>query len=288
MDQFVNVGLTTATSISVLVIVAVGLAVIFGLMGVINMAHGEFIMVGAFVTLTAVKSGVNFWLAVPLAALSVGAFGLLIERVLVRFLYGRLVETILATWGLALIMVQLVVLIFGTTTQGIPTPLGSLTVGRYSVSQYNLFLILAAILILLGLYVVFKHTRYGLLAQASTQIPEMAAALGINQRRVNMITFSFGCGLAGLAGALIAPVVGVLPYMGQALVGKAFVTVIVGGPAFIMGTAMAAGALGLVDSIVSNLLNTALGAVALLVVAMVLIRFLPTGLSGTLRRGHSL
>ena len=284
VDQLVNLAVSVMTSVALLVIVSVGLAVIFGMMGVINLAHGEFLMLGAFFTLSGVRSGLNIWVAMVVAALAVGAVGLAVERLLIQFLYGRLAATMLATWGLSLILVQVVVLAYGPATQGIPTPLGSVEIGQYSVSQYNLVLIVAAGLLLAVVLWVFTRTRYGTMARAATQLPQMASAVGINAKRINMLTFAFGAALAGAGGALLAPVVGVVPNMGQAYVGRAFMTVVVGGPGVLTGTAAAAGLLGSVDSFVSNVFSSFLGTASLLLVAIVLLRLLPTGISGRLRR----
>jgi branched-chain amino acid transport system permease protein len=279
-DQLANLGITILTNAALLVVMSIGLAVIFGMMGVINLAHGEFLMLGAFFTLTGVRAGLNIWLAMLAASIAVGVLGIAVERALIQFLYGRLAATMLATWGLSLILVQLVVIVYGPTTQGIPTPLGSFRVGRFSVAWYSVVLIASAV-VLLGLVLwVLTRTRYGLLARASTQLPGMAAALGVNPRQVNMLTFGFGSALAGAGGALLAPIAGVVPSMGQAYVGRAFMTVVVGGPGVLTGTASAAGLLGTVNSVVSQTTTPLLGTTALLVVSMVLLRLLPTGISG--------
>ncbi len=283
-DRLVNLALSLLTSVATLVIISIGLAVIFGMMGVINLAHGEFLMLGAFFTLSGQRAGLSVWLAMLVAALAVGVVGLVVERLLIQFLYGRLAATMLATWGLSLVLVQAVVLIYGSATQGIPTPLRSIQIGRYSVSEYNLVLIAAAVLLLGLVFWVFTRTRYGTMARAATQLPQMASAIGINAKQVNMFTFAFGAALAGAGGALLAPVAGVVPSMGQAYVGRAFMTVVVGGPGVLTGTASAAGLLGSVDSVVSNLATSFLGTAMLLVVAIVLLRVLPTGISGRLRR----
>lgn len=283
-DAVINMVVSLATSVSLLVIISIGLAVVFGMMGVINLAHGEFLMLGAFFTLSGHRAGLNIWLAMVVAALGVGVVGLVVERLLVQFLYGRLAATLLATWGLSLILVQAVVLIYGPATRGLPTPLGSSRVGGYSISQYNLVLIGMAVVLLGLVYVVFTRTRYGIKARAATQLPGMAAAVGVNAKATNMVTFGFGAALAGAGGALLAPVAGVLPGMGLAYVGKAFMTVVVGGPGVLTGTASAAGLLGTVDSAVSNAATSFLGTVALLGVAIVLLRVLPTGISGRIGR----
>jgi len=284
LDQLTNLAVSLLSSVALLVIVSVGLAVIFGMMGVINLAHGEFLMLGAFFTLSGVRAGLNVWVAMVVASVAVGVVGLVVERLLIQFLYGRLAATMLATWGLSLILVQVVVLVYGPATQGIPTPLGSMSIGRFSLSKYNLVLIAAAALLLAVVYWVFTRTRYGTMARAATQLPQMASAIGINAKRINMLTFAFGAALAGAGGALLAPVAGVVPSMGQAYVGRAFMTVVVGGPGVLTGTAAASGLLGSVYSVVSNVFSSFLGTASLLVVAIVLLRLLPTGISGRLRR----
>lgn len=279
-DQLANLVLSLLTNVSLLVVISIGLAVIFGMMGIINLAHGEFLMLGAFAALAAVRAGLTFWFAIVFAALAVGIFGLIVERLLIRHLYGRLVDSMLATWGLSLILVQGVVFVFGPSTQGIPTPLGSIKIGDYSFSVYELVLIVAA-LVLLGLVLwVFTRTRYGVMARAATQLPSMASAVGINTGRINMVTFAFGSALAGAGGALLAPIAGVVPNMGQAYVARAFMTVVVGGPGVLTGTTAASALLGSVENVVSGLLTSFYGQGALLVTAIVLLRFMPTGLSG--------
>lgn len=283
-DQITNLLLSMALGVSLLVIVSIGLAVIFGMMGIINLAHGEFLMLGAYFTLTAVRAGFDLWLAMILASLAVGVFGLIVERLLIHHLYGRLADSMLATWGLSLILAQGVALLFGPSTQGIPTPLGSLRIGNYSVAAYSLVLIAAAIFLVALVLWVFTQTRYGTMARAATQLPAMAAAVGINTQRINMLTFGFGAALAGAGGALLAPLAGVVPSMGQAYIARAFMTVIVGGPGVLTGTSAAAGLLGSVEFAVSYLTNPFLGQGALLILAIVILRFLPTGLSGRWRR----
>ena len=284
LNWLLNLLLSMQLSIAVLVIVSIGLAVVFGMMGIINLAHGEFLMLGAYTTLVAVRAGLPLWLAMILAAGAVGVFGLMVERLLIRHLYGRLADSMLATWGLSLIMAQAMVLIFGPSTQGIATPAGSIQIGSYSVSYYSLVLVAAALLLLAIVFWVFTRTRYGVMARAATQIPEMAAAVGINSDLITAGTFAFGSALAGAAGALLAPLVGVMPTMGQAYIARAFMTVIVGGPGVLSGTATASVLLGGAENVVSYLSTPFFGQGALLVLAIVLLRVLPTGLSGRWQR----
>jgi len=271
-------------SIAILVLVSLGLSVLFGMMGIINLAHGEFLMFGAFATLAGVRSGLPLPIAMVLATLVVAVFGWVVERALIRHLYGRLADSMLATWGLSLIMSQVAVYIFGPTTQGIPTPGGSLQVGGYSISVYSIVLILAAFALLGIVYAVFTRTRYGVMARAAVQRPQMASAIGIDPRRVNALTFMLGAGLAGAAGALLAPMVGVMPTMGEAYIARAFMTVVVGGSGVLTGAAAASTLLGGVENVVSYLSTPFFGQAALLVLAICLVRVMPTGISGRLRR----
>ncbi|MGH7358195.1 MAG: ABC transporter permease subunit [Candidatus Rokuibacteriota bacterium] len=280
MDALINFLISLLDSAATLVIISIGLAVVFGMMRVINFAHGEFLMLGAFVTVSSVRTGVPFWLAIPVSGVAVGAFGLVVERLVIQRLYGRLAATMLATFGLSLIMVKCAELIWGTSTQGIETPLGSFRIGDYSFSVYTLVTIGAALVLLAGMLWVFTRTRFGIQARAATQLPGMAAALGVNARRLSMLTFALGSALAGVAGALLAPVTAVTPNMGQAYIAQAFTTVVVGGPAVVTGTASAGGLLGTTQTTISELTTAVLGVAALLVTAIVVLRFLPTGLSG--------
>ena len=283
MDQALTIAVSVLTSVATLLLISIGLAVIFGLMRVINLAHGEFLMLGAYAVLVATRNGISVWIAIPLAGVSVGIFGLVVERLLIRPLYGRILDTLLATWGLSLVLVQAVSIVFGPATNGIGTPLGSVHVGGYSFSQYSLVLITMALITLTAVYLLFTRTRYGVMARAAIQNPAMARALGIDTARMNMLTFGIGSGLAGLAGALLAPVAGVVPSFGQAYVAQAFRTVIVGGPDVITGASAAAALLGGSYSLVSYLTTPFIGQAALLLIAIALLRILPRGLSGNWR-----
>jgi urea transport system permease protein len=284
MDQLANTLLGILTSVSILVLISVGLAVIFGMMGIINFAHGTFLMLGAFFTVTAVRTGLDFWPAAVIATLAMGVFGLIVERALIRHLYGRLEATMLATFGLALILEQSAVLIWGASSTGISTPLSSFRIGRFSFSEYEVALTAIALLLLVVVYLVFTRTRFGIMARATTQNPEMASTLGINARGVNMGTFAFGAALAGAGGAALAPITSVSPSMGNGYIADAFMTVVVGGAGVVTGTTISAGLLGSVKHLVSERTSVVLGALALLVLAIAILRVMPEGISGRLRR----
>jgi urea transport system permease protein len=219
-----------------------------------------------------------------IATLAMGAFGLAVERLLIRHLYGRLEATMLATFGLALILEQAAVLIWGTSSTGISTPLSSFRIGRFSFSEYEVALTAIALLLLVVVYLVFTRTRFGIMARATTQNPEMASTLGINARGVNMGTFAFGAALAGAGGAALAPITSVSPSMGNGYIADAFMTVVVGGAGVVTGTTISAGLLGSVKHLVSERTSVVLGALALLVLAIAILRVMPEGISGRLRR----
>ncbi|BBU30351.1 branched-chain amino acid ABC transporter permease [Burkholderia sp. THE68] len=287
MSALLVIASSILTSVSVLVLISLGLALIFGLMKIVNMAHGEFIMVGAFTVVSLVRfMNCPLWIAVLLAGVASAILGAVVERTLVRPLYKlRLVDTLLVTFGLSLVLFQLAVDIFGTTSPGISTPLGAISVGEYSLSVYSAVVLpCSAVAVIGALYLIFTKTRYGLLARATAQNPEMASALGVFAPRVNLLTFSLGCGIAGLAGGLIAPVVAVSPSLGQAYVAQAFMAVVTGGPAFLMGSVASSALLGSIANIVSQVLTTLWGVAALLLAAMFIIRFMPRGLSASWTR----
>lgn len=281
MDLAAILALDVLNGVASLILLCTGLAIIFGMMRIINLAHGEFLMLGAYATVVSTNAGVNIWVAMLVVApLFVGAVSLVVERCLIRFLYGRLVDTMLATWGLSLFIVGLVTTLYGNTIQGVPTPLGGFSIGAYRSSLYTLFLVAMAVLLLAAVWAVLRYTRLGLIARATMQNPAMAAALGVSPNRVYMATFAVGAAITGLAGGLLAPVSGVVPTMGAAYVAKAFITVVGGGSAILAGTASAAGLFGFINQMAAYLTTPVFGEVTLFVSAIILIRVLPQGISG--------
>ena len=285
MDQIAVTVIGVLFAVSTLVLLALGLAVIFGMMGVLNLAQGELLMLGAYTVLIATSHGLSVWVGILLAPIVVGAIGVVFERAIIRFLYGRPLDTLLATWGLSLLLVGAVTLIMGPTTEGVATPLGSIEIGRYGFSVYRLVVIAISVGAVLATYLVLRYTRFGLIARATMQAPRLVAVSGVEPRLVYMGTFSCGAALAGLAGAVMAPLTGVVPSMGLAFIAKIFITVMVGGSTVLFGTAASAGVLGLVESATSYASTPIYGQVAMLSVALVLLRLLPNGMSGLWRGG---
>lgn len=280
MDQIASASIAVVTSVAMLTLISLGLAVIFGMMRVINFAHGEFIMLGGYATVLSTNQGVNIWVAMlVISPLFVALVGAVAERLIIRRLYGRMIVTMLATWGLSLFLIGLVTAILGNTTRGVAAPLGSVEIGAFSVGVYQLVLIAITAILVGATWLVLARTRLGLIARATMSNPDMAAALGISPTRVYAVTFSVGAGVTGLAGGLLAPLSGVIPYMGSSYIAQAFVTVISGGGSILVGTLSAAGLFGVVDALLTRFTTPVLGQMGVLLVAIVLLRALPSGLS---------
>lgn len=282
MDLVLSLILQIIYGIANLALISLGLAIIFGMMRVINLAHGEFLMLGGYTVVVATNNGVNLWIAMLiLAPLVVGILGVIVERLLIRWLYGRMVDTLLATWGLSLLFIGIITSIFGaSTTTTISPPLGVVTIGDYTSSGYEMFLIGVTVTLLVAVFLVLKFTTLGLVARGTMQNAEMSAALGVSTSRIYMITFGLGAAVSGLAGGLLAPITGVLPTIGAVYIAKAFITVISGGAAILAGTTSASVLLGGINGVVSFLTGPTLGEVALLVTAIILLRLMPTGITG--------
>jgi urea transport system permease protein len=271
-------------SFAYLVLAALGLAVIFGMMGVINLAHGEFIMCGAYVTIIAAKRGVPLPLAMLLGAIAAALAGVVIERLVIRHLYDRLFDSVVATWAISLIVQQTMLLVAGPSLEGIGTPFGSFSLGDYSFSTYRAVLPIIALSILFGLYLLFFKTTYGVCARATIQNANIAQCLGLRTDRLYTLTFALGAGLAGLTGALYAPTMTAVPTMGNNFIVQAFVSVVVGGANVIAGTTPAAGVLAIIQTALTASYGQLIGQIGLLVTVIVVIRLMPQGLGNLFTR----
>ncbi|KQR81701.1 urea ABC transporter [Burkholderia sp. Leaf177] len=288
MDLTGLLAFNVLTGVATLVLITIGLGVIYGMMRIINLAHGEFMMLGAYTAVTASTAGVNIWVSMLiLPPIVVGLVGLILERTIIRFLYGRMMDTMLATWGISLGLIGLITSIFGNVVKSVQMPVGSFSIGQYHVSAYSLVIIGIALVVLVALLVLLRRTRFGLILRATMQNPAMSASLGVRPSAVYMATFSLGAALAGLAGGVLSPISGVSPGMGGAYIAKAFITVLGGGPAIIAGTGLAAGLFGFINEIVSFLSTPVIGDIALLASAVLLIRILPQGITGRFLRRSS-
>ena len=269
-------------SFGFIVLATVGLAIIFGMMGVINLAHGEFILIGVYGTALPYHAGVPLPAAMVVGVLVTTVFGVVIERTIVHRFYDRLLDSMVATWGLALIISQGLLIVFGSSLDSISTPLGNIGYGPFSSSIYSkIVLPLIALLVLGGLYLLFTRTNFGIKARATIEDPETARAMGIDTDRMYVATFAIGSALAGLTGALYAPALGsITPNRGSTFLVEAFVAVVVGGPSVIIGTLTASGVLSVFNAAGSILFGTFIGQMFLLMVAIVALRVLPSGISG--------
>lgn len=286
MDLAIVVGIDFIYAVATLALISIGLAIVFGMMRIINLAHGEFMVMGSYSAAVAVHHHVNIWIAILIIPpVTVAIIGAAIEYLIVRRLYGRMVETMLATWGLSLFIVGVLTMIFGDITEGVPTPLPGITIGFYQASSYSLFVIAVSFVTIAGVYLVLRSSRLGLLARGTMQNAEMAAALGVDTSRIYAVTFAFGAALAGLAGGVLAPISGVFPSIGGSYIGRAFITVIGGGPAALVGTISASSLFGFINQLATFVTNPVYGEVALLVAAIILIRLLPQGITGRFFRG---
>jgi urea transport system permease protein len=283
---------------SVLLVVALGLAITFGLMGVINMAHGEIMVVGAYATYMTqtffsrhfgpVGQEWYFVVALPVSFLSAAAMGILLERGIIRFLYKRPLESLLATWGVSLVLQQVFRLVFGAANVQVSSPSwlsGNFTINDVIFGWNRLFVIGFAILIVFCTWLLLSKTPLGLLIRAVMQNREMAACMGVRTERVNMLTFAFGSGLAGLAGAFLSQIGNVGPGLGQNYIVDCFMTVVVGGVGSIVGTVWSAFGIGVADQTLQQiLLNPVLGKITVLGAIILFLQWKPGGLFPTRSR----
>ncbi|MBK8479174.1 MAG: urea ABC transporter permease subunit UrtB [Opitutaceae bacterium] len=300
---------------SILLVVALGLAITFGLMGVINMAHGEMIAVGAYTTYVVQnlfgdglalspfgKFTINlpglhatgwayqsyFLVAIPLSFLAAALVGVALERGVIRFLYRRPLESLLATWGVSLVLQQLFRFIFGANNVQVSSPAflsGNWTINDILLGWNRVFVIGFAGLIVLGVWLVLTRTSLGLLIRAVMQNRTMASCLGVRSSRVNMLTFGLGSGLAGLAGAFLSQIGNVGPALGQDYIVDCFMTVVVGGVGNIGGTVISAFGIGMTDQALQQiLLNPVLGKILVLVAIILFLQWRPAGLFVTRSR----
>jgi branched-subunit amino acid ABC-type transport system permease component len=274
-----------ATNASFLLLSGLGLIVILGMMNIINLAHGELMMMGAYTATILVHRGVPFPLTIVAAFIAVALVGAVLELLIVRRFYGERLGALVVTWGISLILSQGTLMLLGPFMPSIPIPGGSIAVGQYSFSVYWLALVLTTIVLLVALSLLYSRTTIGLQARATMQKPDMARALGVRTDVVYLLTFSLGSGLAGLSGALLAPTLSIAPFMGQQFVAPAFITVVVGGAANVIAGALGSSMLlSFVQTPVGFWLGAFLGNVALLMAALVIIRVMPDGISAAFQR----
>ncbi len=272
-----NLLLDIVTTAAILYAVALGLLIVFGVMGIISFAHGAMLTVGGYAALLVTQAGANPWLSLPAAALAGMLAGAAMEWAVLRPLYRRPLDAILATWGLGIVIGQVITLVFGRQVQFAQSPLsGAATVLGESYSQYRLLLVLVAAG-LGGLIALVLHgTRLGLVTRAVIANENLAQSLGVNSARVRFASFSLGSALASLAGALVVPLSSVDPNMGVPWLVAAFMLVLLSGSSLV-SMAAAAVVLGAAQVLVSTYLNAVLGGMTIAILAAVILRIRPTG-----------
>lgn len=274
-----------ATNASFLILCAMGLIIILGMMNIINLAHGQLIMMGSYIATISFNAGIPLPISICLSFIGTGLFGIIMEKLIVRKFYGRELGALVVTWGIGIILSQGALIVFGPFMPPIPVPLGSFQGGELSFSYYRLLLVFMSIALIVSLWLIYHHTKFGLIARATMQNPIMARNLGVNVNNVYSLTFALGAALAGLSGGLFAPISSIAPYMGDQFIAPSFITVVIGGSAnVISGAAASSIFLSLIQSPVAFWLGSFLGTVALLLAALIVIRILPNGISAYLQQ----
>ncbi len=275
---------------SVLLLAAIGLAITFGVLGVINMAHGEMVMIGAYTTFVVQEVirtsapelfGVSLFIAVPLAFLVSGSVGVAIERGVIQFLYGRPLETLLATWGISLVLQQAVRTIFGPTNREVGTPdwmAGAFKLGQLTITWNRLWIIVFSMIVFAVLLVVLRRTAFGLQMRAVTQNRRMAGAMGIRTTWIDAMTFGLGSGIAGIAGVALSQIDNVSPNLGQSYIIDSFMVVVFGGVGNLWGTLVAAMTLGVSNKFLEPYAGAVLAKILVLVFIILFIQKRPRGL----------
>lgn len=275
---------------SVLLLAAIGLAITFGVMGVINMAHGEMVMIGAYVTFVVqelIRTSApglfdySLFIALPLAFLTSGVIGIAIERGVIRWLYGRPLETLLATWGISLVLQQAVRSIFGPTNREVGNPdwmSGAFELGQMTITYNRMWIVVFALLVFAGLMLVLKKTPFGLYTRAVTQNRRMAASMGIRTPWIDALTFGLGSGIAGIAGVALSQIDNVSPNLGQGYIIDSFMVVVFGGVGNLWGTLVGAMTLGIVNKFLEPYAGAVLGKIFVLVFIILFIQKRPRGL----------
>ena len=272
-------------NIGFLILSASGLIIIFGMMGVINMAHGELMMIGAYITAFSYHAGVPAPIAVIFAGIGAGVAGMILERLVIRHFYKQLLSSLVVTWGLSLMISQGFLLVFGPTILNVPTPFGNFPVAEQTFGIYRLVLFGSALAIVATVWAVFAFTKFGTHARATMEDPDMADALGVRTRNIYVLTFGIGAAMGGVAGGMFALTATISPFFGINYTPLAFITVVVGGGAnVITGLLSSVMALAGVQTAVNNLVNVYVGYIAMMGAAFFILLLLPQGISEYLER----
>ncbi len=294
METLVPVVLNTVSYICILALVAIGLAIVFGMMDVVNLAHGEFIAIGAFTVALVQRVGgletarSTYWIGLLLAPLVGAIAGLILEACVVRPLYRRTLDTLLATYAVSLMLQKGLELGFGTLPQIIANPMPeAVPILGAPYPAFRLFTTVVAVVLIIACLLVFARTRFGTNLRAVIQNPSMAEAVGINTLLLNRIAFASGAALAALAGALVAPLASVQAHIGVFYLGKAFFVIVLGGIGSIFGSVVGSGFIGAAETLLSYEVDPSFASALVLLMAIVIIRFRPQGLVPGFSAAHA-
>ena len=284
MNFVIELGLDTLSYSLSLLLVCLGLVIIFGLMNVINMAHGEFFLLGAYAVVAMQQLQLPYWMALVLAPVVLALVGIALEELVIRHVYHRFIDTILATWGISIVLKQLIVIMFGPTSQSIVNPLPEpVHILGVVYPSFRLFIMGVALVISFATFWVFYRSNIGLAIRGVIANRPMAASLGLNTRRMDRWTFAFGAALAGFAGAVMAPIMSVDPQMGSGFLIPAFLSIMVGGIGHLLGVVLGAGIIGTTSTVISSIDTQVASQVAVFLLAIIVIRLWPEGLIGRKR-----
>jgi urea transport system permease protein len=289
LQSIITQFLSGLSVVAILMIIALGLAVIFGIAGVINMAHGEFIMVGAYVAAVVSQLGGSTFMAIPAAFLVVGLLGLLVERSIIQWIYDRPLETLLATWGVGIALQVIIKLIFGSELYYVEAPEvldgGLRFIGLLPFPYYRMFLIVVAIVMMAVTFWLIFKTKFGLKVRAVRRNRSIAGCLGIDTAKVDMMIFAFGSGLAGVAGAVLAPIKSVSPPMGFPYSVDSYMVLVLGGVGNLWGVVVGSALIGEAETVLAFLTNNVIAKLLVFVFIVIAIRVFPRGLFGYQERG---
>ncbi|KVT14900.1 branched-chain amino acid ABC transporter permease [Burkholderia sp. MSMB1078WGS] len=277
--------------VSLLILVALGLAIVFGMMDIVNLAHAEWVTMGAYTLAVAQSLGGQhaFWVALVVAPIVGALLGWCLERFVIRLLYDRPLDTLLATYAVSLIVQKVLELVFGTQPMLVYAPFnGTIDVPGGGYPAYRMFVIGVALAATVGCWLLFARTRFGTKLRAVIQHPAMAEAAGINTKRLNRAAFCGGAALASLAGVLVAPMVSVESHLGVSYLAKAFFVIVLGGIGSVAGSVLGSAFVGTVETLLSYRVDPSLASAIVLIVSIVLIRFRPQGLLPGFSAAHQL
>jgi branched-subunit amino acid ABC-type transport system permease component len=282
MQTVVSVLFDVTLITMVLALAAFGLAIIYGLVGVINLGHGAMLTLGAYFTWAGVEAGLPFFIAVGVAGVGVGIVGLAFEHLVIRHFYDRPFDTLLLTWGFFLVSTEVVKIVFGTSFRNVTGPFtGAIDIGIYSLPAYRTFVAALSAAIIIATALVFFKTSLGIRIRALIQNREMASLLGLNIAATYKLVFAFGAFMAGLAGGLIAPMLSIDPYIGNVYLVRSFFVVIVGGVGQLLaGTLLGSFFIGGAETIIALFSSQVVAQAAVFFIAIVILRFRPLGLVG--------